>query len=64
MLLWIKLCGFLKNMNKDFAKFVLMIEQIAGDLRAFLIFFGVVLLMFTSACRAGWKRRRLDARRG
>ena len=49
ILMWIRFCWYLKNMRLGWAKFVLMIEQIAWDLREYLLFFLVVLLMFASA---------------
>ena len=49
MLMWIRFCWYLKNLRLGWAKFVLMIEQIAWDLRYYLVYFLVVLLMFASA---------------
>ena len=49
ILMWIRFCWYLKNLRLGWAKFVLMIEQIAWDLRYYLFYFLVVLLMFASA---------------
>jgi hypothetical protein len=39
MLLWLRLFGFLKNINQSLATFVLMFERIVRDLRVFMGFF-------------------------
>jgi hypothetical protein len=49
ILMWIRFCWYLKNLRLGWAKFVLMIEQIAWDLRYYLVYFSVVLMMFASA---------------
>ena len=38
MLLWLRLFGFLKNINQSLATFVLMFERIVRDLRVFMVF--------------------------
>jgi len=49
MLLWLKLFRFLMNLNQSFATFVLMFERIVRDLRVFMLFFLLIMLMFGSA---------------
>jgi len=49
MLMWVRFCWYLKNMRLGWAKFVLMFEDIIWDLRYYLFYFLVVLLMFASA---------------
>ena len=49
MLLWLRLFGYLKNINQSFATFVLMFERIVRDLRVFMVFFLMITLMFGSA---------------
>ena len=49
MLMWVRFCWYLKNMRLGWAKFVLMFEDIVFDLRYYLFYFLVVLLMFASA---------------
>jgi len=49
MLLWLLLFGFLKNLNQSLATFVLMFERIVRDLRVFMVFFLMIMLMFGSA---------------
>ena len=49
MLMWVRFCWYLKNMRLGWAKFVLMFEDIVWDLRYYLFYFLVVLLMFASA---------------
>ena len=49
MLLWLRLFGFLKNINQSLATFVLMFERIVRDLRVFMVFFLMIILAFGSA---------------
>ncbi len=49
LLLWIRLCGFLKLADVKLAAFVLMFEKIMYDIRVFMFFLLVILLMFASA---------------
>ena len=49
MLLWLRLFGFLKNINQRLATFVLMFERIVRDLRVFMVFFLMIILAFGSA---------------
>ena len=49
MLLWLRLFGFLKNINQSLATFVLMFERIVRDLRVFMVFFLMIILAFGSS---------------
>ena len=49
MLLWLRLFSFLKNINQSLATFVLMFERIVRDLRVYMLFFLLIMLMFGSA---------------
>jgi hypothetical protein len=49
VLLWLKLFRFLMNLNQSLATFVLMFERIVRDLRVFMLFFLLIMLMFGSA---------------
>jgi len=49
MLLWLRLFGFMKNINQSLATFILMFERIVRDLRVFMLFFLMIMLMFGSA---------------
>ena len=49
MLLWLRLFGFMKNINQSLATFILMFQRIVRDLRVFMLFFLGVMLMFGSA---------------
>ena len=49
MLLWLRLFGFLKNINRSLATFVVMFDRIVRDLRVFMVFFLMIILAFGSA---------------
>jgi len=46
ILLGVKLCSLVRYTNESFARFILMIEKIVYDLRVFVIFFFIILLVF------------------
>jgi len=45
-LLWVKVLGFLKVVNKDMSTFILALMQILRDLRYFAVVFAVIIFMF------------------
>jgi hypothetical protein len=48
ILLWLRLMGFLKNLDQRLATFVLMMERIVCDIWVFLLFYFIWVLLFGS----------------
>jgi len=49
--LGVKLCSLVRYTDESFARFILMIEKIVYDLRVFVVFFLIILLVFAfSSC--------------
>ena len=49
MLLWVKLLGFAKDVNLEFASFVLMLIQVGRDISKFMLVFLIFMLLFGHA---------------
>jgi len=53
-LLWIKVLGFLKVVNREMSTFILALMQILWDLRFFAIVLVIIIFMFADMVREGW----------